>query len=205
MASRRGGRVRVGVSGWSYDQWEGDFYPDDLPKRDRLEYAARQFDTLEINGSFYSLLSPDSYEGYRRTAPAGFVYAVKGSQFITHSRKLKDVKTPVANFFASGVLRLEEKLGPVLWQFPELEFEHERVDEFLELLPNGTEQASRLARQHDDNVSGKASMKVGSRRLRVLRQRSEGLRSQGRPAAGGAPPHEQLRTHRHGRHERHDI
>lgn len=163
-ASPSSGDVRIGVSGWSYDNWEGEFLPDDLPKKDRLEYTSRQFNSLEVNGSFYSLLSPETFEGYRQTAPDDFVFAVKGSRFITHSKKLEDVRIPVANFFASGVLRLEEKLGPILWQFPELQFEHERVEEFLELLPGDTEAAAKLARQHDATVSGRASMKVESER-----------------------------------------
>lgn len=96
--------IRIGISGWSYDHWEGRFFPEDLPKKGKLDYASRQFDSLEINGSFYSLLSPKTYEKYRETAPEGFVFAVKGSRFITHSKKLKDVKIPVANFFASGVV-----------------------------------------------------------------------------------------------------
>lgn len=170
------GRIRVGVSGWDYDQWDGGFYPDDLPKKDRLDHAARQFDTVEINGSFYLLLSPESYDGFRETAPRDFSFAVKGSQFITHSKKLKDVRTPLANFLASGVLRLEEKLGPILWQLPEMELEPDRIDEFLGLLPKDTEAASRLARQHDDQVSGKASKKVDrKRRLRhAIEFRHEG-------------------------------
>ena len=158
------GEIRIGVSGWSYDNWDGEFYPDDLPGGDRLKHIGEQLDTVEINGSFYSLLSPDTFESYYQAAPDDFVFAVKGSQFITHSKSLKDVSTPLANFFASGVLRLEDKLGPVLWQFPEQEFEHERVEAFLELLPKDTEEASKLARKHDDTVSGRASMKVDARR-----------------------------------------
>lgn len=157
--------MRIGVSGWSYDAWrEGAFYPDDLPQSRELEYITRRFNSVEINGSFYSLLKPETYEGYREVSPEGFVFAVKGSQFITHSKKLQDVKVPLANFFASGVLRLEEKLGPVLWQLPEMEWELERVEEFVELLPRDTEAAGKLARKHDENVKGKASMVVHANR-----------------------------------------
>lgn len=160
--------IRIGVSGWSYDHWRnGTFYPRELPRSRKLAYLARRFNSVEVNGSFYSLLSPSTYEKYRESTPDGFLFAVKGSRFITHSKKLKDVKTPLANFFASGVLRLEEKLGPFLWQFPEMEWETERVGEFLELLPGDAEEASKLARKHDHRVSGRASMVVHrNRRIR---------------------------------------
>lgn len=158
------GAIRVGVSGWSHDHWQGDFYPEDLTKSDRLRYASHRLGSLEINGSFHSLLRPENYGEYRDTAPEGFRYAVKGSRFVTHSKKLKDVKTAVANFFASGVLRLEEKLGPILWQFPQLKFPRERVENFLDLLPKDTIAAAELARRHDENVTGRASMKVDRKR-----------------------------------------
>lgn len=162
------GKIRIGVSGWSYDHWrDGVFYPDGLPRRRELEYATRRFNSLEINGSFYSLLRPDTYRKYAGTAPDGFVFAVKGSRFITHSKKLKDPRTPLANFFASGLLRLEEKLGPVLWQLPDMSWDLERTRRFLELLPKDTRDASRLARKHDQRVNGRASMVVHrNRRIR---------------------------------------
>lgn len=156
--------IRIGTSGWSYDHWRGNFYPEDLPQSRRLEYLARRFNSVEINGSFYGLLSPQTYVKYLETAPGGFVYAVKGSQFITHAKKLKDVETPLANFFASGVLRLEAALGPILWQFPRLRFDLARVEAFLELLPEDTRAAARLARRHDERVAGRSSMTVHVRR-----------------------------------------
>ncbi|MDT8386216.1 MAG: DUF72 domain-containing protein [Thiogranum sp.] len=153
--------LRVGVSGWNYDHWRnGGFYPQNLPRNRELEYITRHFNSAEINGSFYSLLNPGTYEKYRNSAPEGFLYAVKGSRFITHSKKLKDVRIPLANFLASGVLRLEEKLGPFLWQFPQMEWPIERVEEFLDLLPSDTQAAGRLAKQHDERVTGRASMVV---------------------------------------------
>ena len=170
--------IRIGVSGWSYDHWWGGaFYPEGLARRRALEYVTRRFDSVEINGSFYSLLKPDTYEKYRETAPAGFLYAVKGSRFITHNKKLREVETPLANFFASGVLRLEGKLGPFLWQLPAMRWEIERVARFLELLPRDAEAASKLARRHDQRVSGHASMVVHeNRRLRhALEVRHEDL------------------------------
>jgi uncharacterized protein YecE (DUF72 family) len=157
--------LHVGVSGWSYADWRGGrFYPQGLARSRELQYLVRQFNSAEINGSFYSLLRPQSYENYRDAAPADFLYAVKGSRFITHNKKLLDVRTPLANFLASGVLRLEEKLGPILWQFPRMQWEIDRVSAFLDLLPGDTKAASRLARGHDRRVTGRASMVVHENR-----------------------------------------
>ena len=123
MPARRGdapasGRIRVGVSGWRYEPWRGVFYPEGLPQKSELEYAARHFSAIEINGSFYSLQHPDSYSQWYADTPPEFVFAVKGGRFITHMRKLREVEEPLANFFASGVFNLREKLGPILWQLP---------------------------------------------------------------------------------------
>ncbi len=161
-------KVYVGVSGWSYDHWrDGAFFPARLPRREELAYLTRRVSSIEINGSFYSLLKPASYAGYREAAPEGFVFALKGSRFITHAKKLLDVKTPLANFFASGPLRLEGALGPVLWQLPAMRWPLERLRDFLDLLPADTAAASRLAKRHDRRVSGRASMVVHeNRRLR---------------------------------------
>jgi uncharacterized protein YecE (DUF72 family) len=156
------GEVRVGVSGWAYEGWRGGaFYPESLPRTQQLAYLSRLLPSVEINRSFYALLSPQAYHRYHDETPDGFLFAVKGSRFITHMKRLVDVAVPLANFFASGVLRLEEKLGPVLWQFPAaMRWEPERMKRFLELLPADTVAASRLARRHDHRVRGRASMVV---------------------------------------------
>ena len=109
------GTVRIGISGWTYAPWRKVFYPEGLRQKDELEYAASKMTSIEINGSFYSLQRPESYQGWRERTPEGFVFAVKGGRFITHMKKLADVDAPLANFFASGPLALGEKLGPVLW------------------------------------------------------------------------------------------
>ena len=148
------GTIRIGISGWRYDAWRGDFYPEGLRTRDQLSYATSTFDTLEVNGTFYGLVSPDTVRAWRRDAPSGFVYAVKGSRFITHNKKLKDPHGPLANFFAQGVLELDDMLGPLLWQLPgNLRFDAERLEAFLGLLPRDTSAAAALARQHDDRVN----------------------------------------------------
>ena len=147
------GDVRIGISGWRYAPWRGVFYPPGLPQRRELEYAAHHLGSVEINGSFYSLQRPDSYRAWRAETPEGFVFAVKGPRFVTHMKKLVDVGTPLANFFASGVLALEDRTGPVLWQLPpNLGFDADRLARFLDLLPRSTAAAARLAEGHDDKV-----------------------------------------------------
>jgi len=161
-------QTRIGISGWSYDEWHGKFYPDDLPKKRQLEYASRRFNSIELNGSFYSLKKPDDYRHWYDQTPSGFLFAVKGSRFITHNKKLHDIETPLANFFASGVLLLGEKLGPFLWQLPEnLSFDAERVERFFDLLPRDSHEAARLAGRHDSRLKGRSWTKaMGKRRLR---------------------------------------
>jgi uncharacterized protein YecE (DUF72 family) len=150
-------QTRVGISGWTYGPWRGVFYPKDLPHKRELEYASRQFNSIEINGSFYSLQRPSSFQAWYDATPDGFVFAVKGGRFITHMKKLKDVHTPLANFFASGVLKLKEKLGPVLWQFPPgFAFNEQRFADFFEMLPRTTREAARLARKHDARLDGRS-------------------------------------------------
>lgn len=150
MASRRAGTVRIGISGWRYAGWRGVFYPPGLPQREELAYASRRLDTIEINGSFYSLQRPSSYRRWRDETPDGFVFAVKGSRFVTHDKKLRDCEGPLANFFASGPLALGPKLGPILWQLPpQLAFDAGRLRDFFALLPRTTAAAAALARRHD--------------------------------------------------------
>jgi uncharacterized protein YecE (DUF72 family) len=151
------GRTWVGISGWTYPGWRGVFYPEGLAHRRELEHASRQVSSIELNGSFYSLQTPKSYARWHDETPPGFVFAVKGSRFITHMKKLRGVDTALANFFASGVLRLGEKLGPVLWQFPErFPVDLDRFARFLGLLPKTSTAAAELARGHDERLEGRA-------------------------------------------------
>src|SRR5215208_2436364 len=112
------GVVRIGISGWRYVPWRGVFYPRGLPQHSELAYAAERMTSIEINGSFYSLQRPENYARWRDATPDDFVFAVKGGRFITHMKKLAGVEAPLANFFASGVFALGDKLGPILWQLP---------------------------------------------------------------------------------------
>jgi uncharacterized protein YecE (DUF72 family) len=153
--------IRIGTSGWLYPQWRGTFYPAALPHRRELEFASRRMSTLEINGSFYSLQRPECWRGWYAQTPAGFVFAVKGGRFITHAKKLRDCRVPLANFFASGLLALGEKLGPILWQLPpQLPFDAERLASFFALLPRTTRAAAELAANHDHRLAGRALVEV---------------------------------------------
>jgi uncharacterized protein YecE (DUF72 family) len=153
--------VRVGISGWRYAGWRGDFYPKGLPQRRELEYAAEHLTSIEVNGSFYSLQRPSSYAAWRAETPDDFVFSVKGGRYVTHLKRLVGVETALANFFASGVLALGPKLGPVLWQLPEnLPFDADVLDTFFALLPRTTGEAAALAERHDDKVKEGQSLTV---------------------------------------------
>lgn len=157
--------IRIGISGWRYEPWRGVFYPEGLPQRRELEYAARHFPTLEINGTFYSLQRPAYVEEWYHAAPPGFVYAIKGSRYITHLLRLKNIEKPLANFYAQGLFLLREKMGPFLWQFPEMfRFDATRLEHFFKLLPRDTEQALALARRRDRRMTGRASLSIDAHR-----------------------------------------
>lgn len=159
-------RVRIGISGWTYAPWRGGvFYPQGLVQKRELDYASRQFDSIEINGTFYSLQSPKNFQVWYDSTPEGFIFSVKGTRFITHMRRLRDVGTPLANFFASGVLRLKEKLGPILWQLPpSLKYDRELLVDFLQVLPRNTEEAASLGKRHDHRVKGRGWTKTDRKR-----------------------------------------
>lgn len=153
--------VRVGISGWTYPPWRGVFYPKKMPHRMELSFASRAFNSIEINGSFYSLQRPTSYQRWYADTPPGFIFSVKGARFITHMKKLRDVETPLANFFGSGILCLREKLGPILWQFPpSFGWNRDRFSQFFELLPRDTAKAARLARHHNAKLKEEAWTKI---------------------------------------------
>lgn len=138
--------ARIGISGWTYAPWRGTFYPKGLPHRAELAYAAERLDSIEINGSFYSLQKPSSYRRWAEETADDFLFSVKGGRYITHILRLKNARVAVANFCASGVLALGEKLGPMLWQVPpNLAFEPEAVAAFLAMLPRTTTAAAALA------------------------------------------------------------
>lgn len=156
------GMIRIGISGWRYEPWRGIFYPPKHPQSRELEFASRAFSSIELNGSFYALQTPQSYANWYRDTPDGFIFSVKAPRYITHVRRLNDIEAPLANFFASGVFNLKEKLGPFLWQFPpSMRFEKARFEEFLSLLPSDTSQALALARRRESRMHGRSRLAVG--------------------------------------------
>jgi uncharacterized protein YecE (DUF72 family) len=166
------GRIAIGISGWRYAPWRGVFYPEDLPQRCELAYAASALPTIEINGTFYSLQRPERFEAWYRDTPKGFLFAVKGSRYITHMKRLRGVERPLANFFASGLFNLRDKLGPVLWQFPpNFRFDAEKLDAFFAQLPSTTGEALALARRRDSRVKGRTRLAID--RSRTLRHAVE--------------------------------
>ncbi|MFS8374600.1 DUF72 domain-containing protein [Xanthomonas campestris] len=158
--------IRIGISGWRYARWRGTFYPTGLAQRRELAYAGRCFPSVEINGSFYSLQRPESYQSWHDETPDDFVFAVKGPRFVTHMKRLRDCEQALANFFASGVLRLGEKLGPILWQLPPtLRFDDAVLDAFFSALPRDTEAALALARKRDTTLMhGRTALSIDRKR-----------------------------------------
>jgi uncharacterized protein YecE (DUF72 family) len=155
----------IGISGWRYAPWRGTFYPEGLVQRCELEFASRMLPTIEINGSFYSLQHPRSYASWYADTPAGFVFSVKGPRYITHILRLRNVEIPMANFFASGLFNLREKLGPILWQFsPNFRFDAELFENFLRVLPRDSSEASTMARRHDKHLPGRAVLRIDKKR-----------------------------------------
>lgn len=154
-----GGKIRIGVSGWRYPPWRGHFYPKGLAQSRELHYASRVFSTVELNGSFYSLQWPTSYAQWAAQTPEGFVFAIKASRYITHMLRLRNIEVALANFFASGLFELGDKLGPFLWQFPPtMKFEPQVFDDFFTILPRSTAQAQWVACAHDERPNGRVCL-----------------------------------------------
>ena len=148
-----GVEVRIGISGWTYEPWRGSFYPPGLAHRRELAYVAERMNSVEINSSFYSLQRPSSYTAWAAAVPDDFVFAVKGGRFLTHLKKLAEIDTPLANFYASGVLALGTRLGPFLWQLPpNLGFDVARLEGFFERLPRTAGAAAAIAAGHDQRI-----------------------------------------------------
>lgn len=156
--------IRIGISGWRYAPWRGDFYPKGLTQANELAFASRAVRAIEINGSFYALQAPGRYAEWYAATPKGFMFSVKGPRYITHTRRLKDIETPLANFYASGIFHLKEKLGPFLWQFPpNFRFDPERFEAFFNLLPRTTAQALALAKKADARLSKPGYLEIPRR------------------------------------------
>jgi uncharacterized protein YecE (DUF72 family) len=152
--ARTVGRAWIGVSGYDYPHWgKGAFYPKELPRRSWLSHAAGLFNSIELNGTFYSLKNPDVFRRWVETTPRDFAFAVKGSRYITHNLKLRNAEQALSNFYASGILLLGRKTGPFLWQLPgTYGFDTDRIEKFLDLLPWSAREAEELAQRHDHRL-----------------------------------------------------
>lgn len=136
MARDAGPSIRIGIGGWTYEPWRGAFYPKDLTQKRELEYASRKLTSIEINGTFYGSQKPESFAKWHDETPDDFVFALKGPRFATNRRVLAEAGESVERFFASGVLELKDKLGPINWQFaPTKKFDPADFEGFLKLLP----------------------------------------------------------------------
>ncbi|TWI69542.1 uncharacterized protein YecE (DUF72 family) [Pseudoduganella lurida] len=157
--------LRIGISGWRYEPWRKVFYPHDLAQARELEFASRNLPTIEINGSFYSLQRPKSYQAWYDATPPDFVFSHKGNRFLTHMKRLRDPEGPLCNIFASGVLALREKLGPFLWQLPpNFRFDADLLEGFLRLLPHDTAAALAMAQRHDARMDGRSYLEIDRKR-----------------------------------------
>jgi uncharacterized protein YecE (DUF72 family) len=133
-------KIRVGIGGWVYPPWRGVFYPPGLPQARELAHASRQVTAIEINGTFYGAQKPASFRRWHDETPEDFVFSLKGPRFATHRSDLAAAGPSIDRFFASGVLELRDKLGPILWQFaPWMRFDETGFASFLKLLPHRLE------------------------------------------------------------------
>ncbi len=133
---KNSGSIRVGIGGWVFPPWRGSFYPPGLRQAEELAYASRQVTAIEINGTFYRIQTPASFQKWRDETPEDFVFSLKGPRFLTHRGELASAEPYMARFFASGLAELGRKLGPILWQFaPFTQFNPADFAAFLKLLP----------------------------------------------------------------------
>lgn len=161
----RVGIARVGIAGWTYAPWRGVFYPKGLKREQELAYAAGHLRTIEIADTFFGTQRPDAFASWADQVPADFVFAVKAPRVITHILRLRDVQVPLANFVASGLLRLGIHLGPILWHFPSnFPFDAKRIASFLKLLPHDTAAAVALGRKHDTSLRAPAWLNIDTER-----------------------------------------
>src|SRR5690606_33938062 len=160
------GKIRIGISGWRYAPWRKVFYPDGLAQSRELNFASRALPTIEINGTFYGQQWPSSYLRWYEDTPPEFVFSLKGPRYVTHILRLEDVEKPIANFFASGLFHLKEKLGPILWQFPpSFRFNPELFESFLKLLPHNNEDALKLAHTREARMHEREYLEIDRKRV----------------------------------------
>lgn len=140
MKKESKGKIRIGTGGWTYEPWRGSFYPVKLPQKRELEYASRHLTSIEINGTYYGSQRPESFAKWRDATPDDFVFSLKAPRFATNRRVLAEAGETIERFFASGVMELKDKLGPINWQFmPTKKFDPVDFEAFLKLLPTSVE------------------------------------------------------------------
>ena len=134
------GKIRIGIGGWTYEPWRGVFYPEKLPQKRELQYASQHLTSIEINGTYYGSQKPESFAKWREETPEDFVFSLKAPRFATNRKALASAGESIERFFASGVMELQDKLGPINWQFMETKkFDSEDFEAFLKLLPKSVE------------------------------------------------------------------
>lgn len=159
------GHIRIGISGWRYAPWRQVFYPKGLTQKRELEFASRALPAIELNGSFYALQRPGSYLSWYEQTPPDFVFSIKANRYITHILRLDGIESAMANFFASGLLALKEKLGPILWQFPpSFRFDAGLFESFLKQLPHDTHAAVKLAENREAYMHNSEYIKTDEKR-----------------------------------------
>ena len=132
----RSGTIRTGIGGWTFEPWEGTFYPDKLPKKRQLEYAASKLAVIEVNGTYYGSQKPETFAKWASEVPEGFIFSLKASRYTTNRKVLAEAGESIDRFFSQGLTELGNRLGPILWQFaPTKKFEPEDFAAFLKLLP----------------------------------------------------------------------
>ncbi len=140
MAQSEPGRIRIGVGGWTFEPWRETFYPEGLPHARELEHASRRLTSIEINSTYYRGMSPKIFRNWRDETPGDFVFAVKGSRFVTNRKVLAEAGPSMARFFQTGVTELGDKLGPINWQFATTKrFDPADFGAFLDLLPRSVD------------------------------------------------------------------
>src|SRR5687768_969487 len=140
MATRKSGKIFVGVGGWNFALWRGSFYPKGLTQARELEYSSSKLTSIEINSTFYGLQKPATFKKWHDATPDGFIFSVKAPRFVTNRTRLASGASSIKRFLESGILELGAKLGPINWQLaPEKHFDAQEIAEFLALLPRKAE------------------------------------------------------------------
>jgi len=164
--------IRIGTSGWHYEDWSGRFYPPDLPKKKWFEYYSKHFDTVEVNNTFYHLPKEKTFENWRKQAPENFLFTVKASRYITHVKRLKDPQEPLERFFERAIL-LQAHLGPVLYQLPPgFHKDLARLKDFLQALQNVILNA---AKRSEESLTRRPDSSSASARLKRPAKRNKDL------------------------------